>query len=92
MSEITCREFDEIVHGYVRMELLDVRLREAALEHTVGCALCASRMGEAIVLAEVTETGSKRVQHQQTPPRVEAALLAEFRNHRRRAAWRRTFD
>jgi hypothetical protein len=92
MNEMTCREFDEIVHGYVRMELLDVRLREAALEHTAVCSLCANRMAEAIALAEATEAGSRRVQHQQTPPRVEAALLVEFRSHRRRASWRRTIE
>ena len=33
MSEMTCREFDQVVHGFVRMELLDMNLREAALEH-----------------------------------------------------------
>jgi hypothetical protein len=92
MNEMTCREFDEIVHGYVRMELLDVRLREAALEHTAVCSLCASRMAEAIALAEANEAVSKRTQHQQTPPRVESALLAEFRSQHRRASWRRTLE
>ena len=92
MNEITCREFDEIVHGYVRMELLDVRLREAALEHSAACSLCASRMVEAIALADATDAGSKHAQHLETPPRVEAALLAEFRRHHRRASWRRTFE
>jgi hypothetical protein len=92
MSEMSCREFDEIVHGYVRMELLDVRVREAALEHTAVCSLCASRMAEAIALAEATEAASKQSQHLQTPPRVETALLAEFRGHHRRASWRRTLE
>ena len=92
MNEMTCREFDEIVHGYVRMELLDVRLREAALEHTAQCSLCASRMAEAIALAEATEASSRRVQHMQAPPHVESALLAEFRNHHRRASWRRAIE
>ncbi len=92
MSEMTCREFDEIVHGCVRMELLDVRLREAALEHTAVCSLCASRMVEAIALAEATEAASRRAQQQQTPPRVEAALLSEFRSHRRSVSWRRTLE
>lgn len=68
MNEMTCREFDEIVHGYVRMELLNVRLREAVLEHTAVCSLCANRMVEAIALAEATEAASRRAQHQQTPP------------------------
>jgi hypothetical protein len=92
MNEMTCREFDEIVHGYVRMELLDVRLREAAVEHTAACSLCAKRLAEAIALAEATDAGSRRVRDQQTPPGVETALLAEFRNHHRRASWRRIFQ
>ncbi|MBZ5644058.1 MAG: hypothetical protein LAO19_14955 [Acidobacteriia bacterium] len=92
MSEMTCREFDEIVHGYVRMELLDVRLREAALEHTAVCSLCAGRLAEAIALAESTEAVSRRAQHQQAPPQVEAAVLAGFRSHHQRNSWRRTFE
>jgi hypothetical protein len=91
MNEITCREFDEIVHGYVRMELLDVRLREAALEHSAACSLCASRMAEAIALADATDASSRHAQLLETPPQVEAALLAEFRGHHRRAGLRRTF-
>ena len=37
MKEMTCREFDEVVHGFVRMELLDVNAREAAVEHAAHC-------------------------------------------------------
>ena len=55
MEEMTCREFDEVVHGFVRMELLDVSLREAALEHAAHCDLCSGRMADAAALAEATE-------------------------------------
>jgi hypothetical protein len=92
MNEMTCREFDEFVHGFVRMELLDVKLREAALEHAATCSLCSNRMAEATALADATETAGGIVQDQQTPPRVEAAVLAAFRRHHRRAAWLRTFE
>ena len=92
MSEMTCREFDEIVHGYVRMELLDVRLREAALEHTAVCSLCAGRLSEAIALAEATEAASRRAQHLQAPAQVEAAVLAGFRANHQRNSWRRAFE
>ena len=30
-GSMTCREFDDVVHAFVRMELLDLTLREAAL-------------------------------------------------------------
>jgi len=92
MNEMTCREFDEVVHGYVRMELLDVHLREAALEHTAHCSMCAERMHEAIALADATEARARQVGGQQAPPRVEDALRTAFRARRRLAAWRRTFE
>jgi hypothetical protein len=90
MNQMTCREFDEIVHAYVRMELLDVRLREAALEHAAECSLCANRMAEAVSLAEASEEESNRVHDLQTPPQVLATVLAEFRHHHARSSWRRT--
>jgi hypothetical protein len=85
MSGMTCREFDEVVHGFVRMELLDVSLREAVIEHAAHCENCAERLGEAGVLAEVTEAAAGSIREQQAPPNVEGALLSAFRNQR----WRR---
>ncbi len=92
MNGMTCREFDEVVHGFVRMELLDVTLREAVIEHAAHCDNCAERLGEAGVLAEITETAAGRVRGQQTPPNVEAALLSAFRNQRRRVTLWRGFE
>jgi hypothetical protein len=92
MKEMTCREFDEVVHGFVRMELLDVNAREAALEHAAHCELCSQRMADAAALAEASEMMSKSARAEQTPPRVEASLLAAFRNHHRRASLRRGLE
>ncbi len=92
MTEMTCREFDEIVHAFVRMELLDVNVREAALEHAAHCDLCAERMADASALAEVTELLSKSSRNDEMPAVAEAGLLASFRHHHRRAAWRRTVE
>ena len=92
MKEMTCREFDEVVHGFVRMELLDVNVREAALEHAAHCELCSERMADAMALAEASEMMGKSTRGEHTPARVEAALLAAFRNHHRRASWRRTLE
>jgi hypothetical protein len=92
MKEMTCREFDEVVHGFVRMELLDVNVREAALEHAAHCELCSERMADAAALAEASEMMGKSARGEQTPPRVEASLVAAFRNHHRRASWRRTLE
>jgi hypothetical protein len=92
MKEMTCREFDEVVHGIVRMELLDVNVREAALEHRAHCKSCAARMATAIALAEASEIVGRSVRDQETPPQVQAALLAAYRNHHRRGAWRRSIE
>ena len=92
MKELTCREFDEAVHEFVRMELLDVNKRDAIGEHAAHCAHCAERMADAAALAEASETMEGRVPEIQAPPQLEAALLAEFRNHHRRASRRRTLE
>jgi hypothetical protein len=92
MNEMTCREFDEAVHGFVRMELLDVNVREAALEHAAHCELCSERMADAAALADYSEMMGKSARGEQTPAPVEAALLAAFRNHHRSASWRRTLE
>jgi hypothetical protein len=90
--EMTCERFDEVVHGFVRMELLDVRDREAALEHAAHCEACSQRMADATVLAEASELAARNALGEQTPPSVEAVLRAEFRNHHRRNSWRRTVE
>jgi hypothetical protein len=92
MREMTCREFDEAVHGFVRMELLDVNVREALLEHASHCELCAERMADASALAEATETAGRLAGEAETPAQVETALLAAYRNHHRRASWRRSVE
>ena len=92
MNEMTCREFDEIVHAFVRMELLDVNVREAALEHAGRCELCAERMADAAALAEASENLARSAQDAQLPMQIEASLVAAFRHHYRRNSWRRTLQ
>jgi hypothetical protein len=85
MNGMTCREFDEVVHEFVRMELLDVSLREAVIEHAAHCDNCAQRMGEAGTLADITEAVGATARVIQIPPNVEGVLLSAFQNQR----WRR---
>ncbi|MGH9593718.1 MAG: hypothetical protein ACRD5L_11540 [Bryobacteraceae bacterium] len=92
MNAMTCREFDEAVHGFVRMELLDVVVRELLLDHAAHCSNCADRMGEAKLLAEMTEAAAVNASHEEAPQRVEAALLSEFRKYHSHASWRRRFE
>ena len=85
MNGMTCREFDEVVHAFVRMELLDVSAREAVIEHAAHCDNCAQRMGEAGVLAEVTQAVAASVRELGAPEDLEPVLRSIFRNQR----WRR---
>jgi hypothetical protein len=81
-----------MVHGLVRMELLDVYAREEAIEHAARCANCADRLTEAGILAETTAAAGQTVREQQTPPAVEASLLSAFRSQRRRVVMWRTIQ
>ena len=92
MKEMTCREFDEVVHGFVRMELLDVNAREAALEHAAHCELCSQRLADATSLAEASQVMVMVARGEQTPAHVEKVLLEAFRSHHRRNSWRRTLE
>lgn len=92
MNEMTCREFDEIVHAFVRMELLDVNVREAALEHAGHCELCAERMADAAALAEASENLARSAQDVHLPMQIEPSLMAAFRHYHRRNSWRRTLQ
>jgi len=90
---MTCREFEEIVHGLVRTELLDLASREEALDHARSCRSCTARMAEAESLAEASEAAAEAFHGQETPSRVAVALLAAFQEqHRRRRYWRRTIE
>jgi hypothetical protein len=92
VTRMTCEEFEERVHDFVRMDLLDVNEREAMLEHAAQCSKCSGRMAEAIVLAEASQAAGEFVRAEEAPPRIGAVVLAAFREHHRRRSWRRTFE
>jgi len=92
MKEMTCKEFDEVVYGFVYMELLDVTVREAALEHAARCALCAERMADATALAEASQWMGESARGEVAPPQIETAILAAFRSHHRRTTWQRKLE
>jgi hypothetical protein len=92
VTQMTCREFAEVVHDFVRMDLLDVNEREAVLEHAAQCDACSQRLAEAVALAEASQMAGESVAEDLAPARVEAVLLAAFREHHRRVSWRRTFE
>ena len=92
MNRMTCREFDEVVHELVRLELLDVSSREDALDHAARCSQCAGRMDEARTLAEETESAANEARVQSAKAEVETVVLAAFRKDHQRRGWRRAFE
>jgi hypothetical protein len=92
VTPMTCGEFEERVHDFVRMELLDVSEREAMLEHAAQCSKCSERMSDAIALAEATQAGAESAPMGEAPARIEAVVLAAFREHHQRRSWRLTFE
>ena len=92
MTQMTCREFTEVVHDFVRMDLLDVNEREAVLEHAAHCDACSQRLAEAVALAEASQMAGESVAEEHAPPRIEAVVVAAFRDHHQKASWRRTIE
>lgn len=92
MTQMTCKEFAEVVHDFVRMDLLDVNEREAVLEHTGHCDVCSQRLAEAAALAEASQMAGESVAEEHTPERIESVLLAAFREHHRRTSWWHTIE
>src|SRR5579862_9826080 len=76
---MSCEQFGELVHGLVRVELLDTELRESAFAHARNCEACGAKLEAAQELADATESVAQASRGLQTPLRVEAALLKELR-------------
>lgn len=77
---IDCSRFGEILHDIDRPGTLDPRLVESALAHAESCSRCAQLLTEAESLDFGLQTLAARESNLQAGPRVELALLREFRN------------
>lgn len=76
---MNCAEFESLVHGLVRYELLDIDLRERASLHAEDCAACSARLLAAQSLADATEFAGTAVCTDKAPIRVAAAVFGEYR-------------
>ncbi len=78
---MNCHDFEAIAGDLARERLMDAAQREKALAHSASCASCASRQADERAL-----TGGlrfvARTSNEEAPARVEAALLAAFREQR----------
>jgi cytochrome c-type biogenesis protein CcmH/NrfF len=75
---MNCHELLAVAGELVRDQLMDATQREKALEHTASCVKCSNHLADERALTAAFQTLS-RVADEQAPPRVEAAVLAAFR-------------
>jgi len=78
---MNCHDFEAVAGDIAGGHLMDAAQRENALAHSASCAGCAARLAD-----EQALTGGLRVvakmANEEAPARVEAALLAAFRQQR----------
>ncbi len=93
MEEMTCLQFEEIVHGLVRLEILDVAARDRAFDHAAQCAGCAALLVDVQTLTEISDADGESALMEETPKRVELALVASFRQqHHQQRVWKHSFQ
>jgi hypothetical protein len=79
---MSCRQFKEALDDLDRTGMPAMMLREAALEHAETCGRCAQLMTDTEALDFSFHQIAAHEGNLQAPPRVEAALLQEFRAQR----------
>jgi len=83
---MTCQDFEKIVLALARNQLLEAATREQGLLHTQVCARCAARLTEEQALMVGVRAVIAEIAEEEAPTRVEAALLAAFREQAAAAA------
>ena len=76
---MNCQEFESNIVGLARGALTDSRARAEASAHGETCARCAARLADERALKSALRALASSMKEAETPARVEAALLAEFR-------------
>ena len=78
---MNCHDFEAAVGDLAGGHLMDAAQRENALAHAASCAACASRLADERALIDGLRFVAKTA-NEEAPARVEAALLAAFRQQR----------
>ena len=76
---MNCRNFETVISELARGQMLEARAREDALAHAEVCKHCATRFADEQSLTAGLREVSASATLIETPARVEAALLAAFR-------------
>lgn len=77
---MNCNEFELIVLEVARNQLMDVRADGMGLAHAESCLRCSGRLASERFLIAGTRAVVAEMATEEAPARVEAALLAAFRN------------
>ena len=75
-----CQEFETIVNDLARDQIMDLAVRESSLAHARTCTRCAARLADERALTIGLRALAANQETEAAPARVEAALLAVFRN------------
>jgi hypothetical protein len=76
---MNCQLFETIINDLARASVMDVVTRDGALAHSESCERCAARLRDERMLSEGLRRVAAVATNEQAPARVEAALLAAFR-------------
>src|SRR5438132_13431646 len=76
---MNCQDFEKILLALARNQLLDAAIREQGLAHQEACARCAARLAEEQALMAGVRAVIAEIAQEEAPARVEATLLAAFR-------------
>lgn len=89
MSRVDCAQFEAILHELDRPGTPGAALRESALGHAEVCSQCGALVTEAEALDFALGRIADETSEAQAPPKIEAALLREFREQKTARASRR---
>ena len=76
---MSCQNIETMITELARGQMLEARAKEEALAHMEACKRCASRFADEQSLSSGLGAVAASVAATETPARVEAALLAAFR-------------
>jgi hypothetical protein len=82
---MNCQEFEASINDLARDQIMDIASRNSALAHGEGCAKCAARLADERVLSAGLRYLAASASDDQAPAKIEAALLAAFREHKQTA-------
>jgi hypothetical protein len=76
---MSCRNVETIITELARGQMMEARAKEDALAHMDSCQRCAARFADEQTLTSGLRAVTASAASRETPARVEAALLAAFR-------------